>query len=280
MARPTPATSVKPSRIKRNVVIVVIVVLIVGAVAAATSRPSPEAPNQTTTPTELTPGSTLQLRQRYIMKTGSDTIPVMVTFSAVWFQSSREPDYKQFVLEIQVKNTGTKETSLFGIFASKWELTVDKGYIYDSKNYPYFSIRPEEAKNTTLTFEILKSTVPSQLRYYDACLGSTAQCQPAFILDLQGATIPIREELSIGQNTLICIMSTGKQSLNVTNVGLASVSVTAVLVNGQTVYTGQTQINSGQTVTIRITVPDGVRSSYELMIVTAGGSAFKFSCYP
>ncbi len=102
---------------------------------------------------------------------GSDKIPVEITFTRLWYadkvgSATADKGYKFAVLDVTVKNVGTKETTPFD-YNTKWTVTVDKGYTYDSKTTGYlpYSVRPEEVKTGYVYFEILQDTAAIEIRH-------------------------------------------------------------------------------------------------------------------
>ena len=185
-----PSPPIKVSHIKRNIVIVVMLVLLVGIAAAALSTPGPETGTQTTTTPLLQQGNIIRMGQPFILKEGTEKIPVEITFISAWFTTTHEhweaeKGYKFLVLEIQAKNLGMKKTDCFSTM--RWEVTVDKGYIYERKFCNLFmaSIRPEETKTGYVFFEILATTTPLEVRYYSSYVGN----DPTLVLDMRGETI-------------------------------------------------------------------------------------------
>ena len=161
---------------------------------------APETQNPTTTNMDLQEGSTIQLNQPFIMRMGSDNVPVEITFNSTWMWTNAgkaDAGYKYLDLQVVAKNVGTKEVTIFSI-SDKWETTVDKGYVYDNIHSPFAfeTVRPEEVKMDIVDFAILATTTPVEVRYYDGCLASTSSCSPTFTLDLRDVTIPVRERNS------------------------------------------------------------------------------------
>jgi hypothetical protein len=102
-----------------------------------------------------------------------DKVPVEITFKRLWYAdkvgySTADKGYKFAVLDVAVKNVGTKETKTFSYF-STWTVTVDKGYTYDAKSAGYLpdSVRPEEVKTGYVYFEILQDTTAVEFRCVD-----------------------------------------------------------------------------------------------------------------
>jgi len=289
-----PPLQAKPSHTKRNLALIVILVILVGVVAAASSRAPSQNVTTATTVGELPNGGTVRIGQPFIVK-GTDQVPVQVNFTSAWFamRSGYEiatPPYKLFVLQFQMKNVGIRTTSVFSVL-SKWDVLVDKGYIYESELNFYLTsgVQAEQVATNNIIFSILSTTTPLEVRYYDSCAGSTADCSPTFTVDLRGTTIPAREELTLwGQGTgtvfRSCFFYKGKLNfLNITNSGLVAVTVQRIYFGGQAVYENLTSIQPGETVTIGITAPSNLQAGglqeYEVKVVTTLGNTFTTSCY-
>jgi len=287
-----PPLQAKPSHAKRNLAIIVILVILVALVAGAYSRAPQNATPQTTTTQELSTGSTVQFGQAFIMRMGSDEVPVEITFNGTWYERSAgysqgaESGYKYFALQLRARNVGVKETFIFSTL-SIWEVLVDKGYLYQAKFHPFSgeTIRPVEVKSDVIAFEILESTTPLEVRYYDACLGSTENCSPTFVLTLHGITIPAKEELTIGSSSsYFCGFHKGTVNLlNVTNSGLITVTVATVYYADQIVNANPTQMQPGETVSIPITIPSNIEAGFaqqhEIKVVSTSGNTFTTNCY-
>jgi len=281
-----PPPTIKPSHTKRNASILIIALLI--GIITASSRAPAQTPNQTNT--ELQEGTTIRLNQPFIMNMGSDNVPIQFTFNGTWVwrnaagsapsYAAADPGYKYFDLQIVAKNVGLTESSTFPIL-SIWETVVDRGYIYKSTDNPFFgeSVRPEEVKTAIIDFEILATTTPVEVRYYDSCLGSTSNCSPTFTVDLRNTTIPTREELFLNPAGFTCEIDAQRGQrllLNFTNPGLVDITLTSVSINRQVVFTTPTRIAIGQTVSIPVTVP--IDAPFEIEATTASGSTLTFEC--
>jgi len=225
------------------------------------------------------------------MRIGSDEVPVEITFNGTWYErfagySQAESGYKYLALQLRTRNVGVKETFVFSPL-SIWEVWVDKGYLYQAKFHPFSgeTIRPEEVKSDVIAFEILESTTPLEVRYYDTCLGSTESCSPTFVLTLHGITIPAREELTIeSSSSYFCAFHKETVNLlNVTNSGLILVTIATVYYADQIVNANPTQIQPGETVSIPITIPSNIQAGfaqqYEIRVVTTSGNTFTSDCY-
>ncbi len=186
----------KESHIKRNILIVVTLILVIGAFTAASSPSEDEKSTENTSSTfEATPQTTptspeipqatrlplLELDRRvhvgesYIIE-GAEEIPVIITFNSVYYTGKKDwhradEGYKFLVLDMQLKNVGMEETKCLPHYGYDWEVTVDKGYIYDDEavTIEYLSLRPEDVKTGYVIFEILKTTNPLEINcnYYD-----------------------------------------------------------------------------------------------------------------
>lgn len=197
--------------------------------------------------------------------------------------------YKLFVLQFQMKNVGIRTTSVFSDL-SKWDVLVDKGYIYGSElNFNFTAgVSPEQSVTNDVVFSIIATTTPTEVRYYDSCSGSTADCSPTFTVDLHGVNIPAKEELTIrGTNVLGCFFTQGKPNLlNVTNTGLIPVTIAAVYYADQIVTSNPTLVQPGETVSIPITIPSNIRpgsgiygEQYDIKVVTTQGNTFTSNCH-
>ncbi len=122
------------------------------------------------------------------MKEYVDDVPIEYTFTSVWYASEYGHDkadegYKFLLLEIQVRNIGIKETHLFFY---RWEVIVDKGYIYEAMTDDLpISLRPEDTKIGHVVFEILATTNPLEVHYF----GNAVSTGPTFILDIRNESI-------------------------------------------------------------------------------------------
>ena len=180
---------IKASHIKRNIIIVVMLVLLVGVAAVALSTLGPETGTKTTTTPPQQQGNVIRIGQPFILKEGAEKIPVEITFASAWFTEAyeynkAEKGYKFLVLEIQAKNLGMKKTDCFN--TTRWEVTVDKGYIYDGYCDLFLvTVRPGETKTGSVFFEILATTSPLEVRYYSSYFGD----DPTLVLDVRGETI-------------------------------------------------------------------------------------------
>jgi len=77
-----------------------------------------------------------------------------------------------------------KKTDCFN--TTRWEVTVDKGYIYDGYCDLFLvTVRPGETKTGSVFFEILATTSPLEVRYYSSYFGD----DPTLVLDVRGETI-------------------------------------------------------------------------------------------
>lgn len=223
----------------------------------------------------------------FIVK-GTDDVPVQISYTAVFeamhydLWDAASPN-KLFVLEFQMKNIGIRTTTVFSSL-SKWDVLVDKGYIYESEfNFNLTAnVDPEEVVTNDVVFKILASTTPTAVRYYDTCLGSTAGCSVTYRVDLTGVNIPAKEELTIG--SAFCIFYNGTANLlNVTNSGLAVVTVADVYYANQLVSSNPTTIQPEETVSIPINIPasiqPGFAKQYQIKVVTTAGNTFTTNCY-
>lgn len=287
-----PPVQTKPSHTKRNLAIIVIFVILVGVVAAASSRGPSQSGTTQTTIGELPTGSTVTIGEPFIVK-GTDDVPVQLNFTSAWFamrydDTGAVSPNKYFVLEFQMKNVGIRSTSVFSLAFLKWDALVDKGYIYESDNYADWNfssgVGPAEVATNNVVFNILAATTPLEVRYYDTCAGSTADCSPTFTVNLRGITIPAKEELTVESSSSFCAFQNGTVNmLNVTNSGLAAVTIAEVYYADQIVNANPTQIRPGETVGIPITIPSNIQAGfaqqYEIKVVTTQGNTFTENCY-
>ena len=289
LAPPTPLQA-KPSHTKRNLAIIVIVVILVGTVAAASSHSTSQGGIMQTTTSVLTSGSTVTFAEPFIVQ-DTDNVPVQMNFTGAWFQMGAGYDYvgatspnKLFVVQFQMKNVGIRTTTVFSAL-SKWDVLVDKGYIYESElNFNFTdSVDPTQVVTNDVVFRILATTSPTQVRYYDTCAGSTADCSPTYTVDLNGVTIPAREELQFAGGAFCNLQQGAANLVNVTNTGLSPVTMATIYYDNQVVSSAATQVQPGETVSIPITIPSSIQPSslqqYELKVVTATGNTFTTGCY-
>jgi len=127
----------------------------------------------TSGPTVVTSGAQRLKVGQTITVITFDKVPVEITFKKLWYAdkvgyNTADKGYKFAVLDVAVKNVGTKETRVFSIF-STWTVTVDKGYTYNAKSAVYLpdSVRPEEVKTGYVYFEILQDTTAVEFRCVD-----------------------------------------------------------------------------------------------------------------
>jgi hypothetical protein len=178
----------KESHAARNILIVVAFVLMVLVLAAALSTP-----RQLTTPgmpsvPQLQEGGRVAIGQPFILRFGTDKVPVKVVFDSAKFTQSHEylkadSGYTFLVLQLTLQNMGTKEVSTFS-WLDNWEITVDKGYQYQARSKPSLNVRPEEKKTDYVVFEILQDTNPVEVKFYPF-LSRT----PDVILNFKGSVI-------------------------------------------------------------------------------------------
>jgi hypothetical protein len=286
-----PALS-KPSHRKRNLAIIVIVVILVGILAAASRTPSQTATVVSSTIDEVPVGGTIAMGQSFMMQ-GTDDVPVQVNFTTAWFSmggsygyNGATPPNKLFVLQFQMQNVGIRTTTVFSSLA-KWDVLVDKGYIYENQlNWNFTNdLDPTQVSTNDVVFSILSTTTPTQVRYYDTCVGSTADCSPTYIVDLSNIAISAKEELTFAySNPFACLFqNTTANVLNVTDSGLIPVTISTIYYDGQSVSTTPTRILPRETVSIPITIPSNVQAGmmkqYEVKIVTTSGNTFTMNCY-
>lgn len=277
---------------KRNLAIIVIVVILVGILAAASRTPSQNATTTQTTIGEIPSGGNVTVGQPFIM-TGTDSVPVQVNFTSAFFAlhfssgflsyvDAAPPD-KLFVLRFQMRNVGVRTTTAFSS-VSNWDVVVDSGYIYQpALDFNLTgSLDPQQTITSGVVFKILATTTPVEVRFYDTCPGSTADCSPTYTVDLIGVSIPPEEELTL-PSSLSCFFYNGTLNLlNVTNSGLASVTIVGVYYSNQLVSSNPATIQPGETVSMPITIPSTVQpgsGQYEIKVLTSQGNTFTSSCY-
>ena len=187
-----PSLPTKVSHARRNVAVIgvaVIIILMVAILAASTSS----GPSGTTTSSEVQEGGTVTIGQAIIVKFGENEVPVRFIFNSASFNGTigefhATPDsgYRFLVLDVSVRNVGNGEVQTYMV-GDKWEVTVDKGYVYQeffsfgTVQTPSFTLRPEEEKVGYIVFEILKDATPLEVRYYKPSGNS-----PSIILNLRG----------------------------------------------------------------------------------------------
>jgi hypothetical protein len=184
---PSSQQSIKPSHTIRNILVAVGLVFIIGIFAIALSVPRPPAALVAPTTSQMQEGGTVTMGQQFILRFGTDSVPKVV-FDSAWFTSTHKyhkagSGYKLLVLQLTAQNIGNKEVNAFS-WLDKWEVTVDKGYVYEPKTKPSLDIRPEEKKTEYAVFEILQDTIPIEVKYH-----KLLSLSPNVILNLKGASI-------------------------------------------------------------------------------------------
>jgi hypothetical protein len=275
----------KPSHVKRNILVLVIVVLFIGIIVAASNTPRNTTTSMTTqTTAELQSGSSIRIGEPFIMEMGSDNVPVQFSFTSAKLSNGYEGGgwadlgYKFLVLSIHAKNIGDRETSLFSIF-SKWEVTVDKGYVYQAKDEPFSfmkSIMPEEERDGHLSFMILATTSPTEVRYYSTCAGSTESCDPTFLLDVKGIdqTVQVYETLSLSYYEIA--NDYGSIRLGIRSGGY-NVTIDRILLNGTVVSNSRTILTGLTDILVPFNFKQG--TNYKLEIITVAGNSFTFDIH-
>jgi hypothetical protein len=180
-------------------VIGIIILVVVVLAAGMSSRLSP-----TTTSSEVQEGGTVTIGQAIIVKFGENEVPVRFIFNSASFNTTigeyhRQADsgYKFLVLGVSVKNVGDREVETY-VIGDKWEVTVDKGYVYEELPFISFvvqttavTLRPQEEKVGYIVFEILNDTIPLEVNYYKPVAQSGfvwSYGSPSIILNLRGYT--------------------------------------------------------------------------------------------
>jgi len=190
--RPMPSLPTKVSHVRRNVAVIGVTVIIILMVAILVASIS-SGPSGTTTSSEVQEGGTVTIGQAIIVKFGENEVPVRFIFNSASFNGTigefhATPDsgYRFLVLDVSVRNVGNGEVQTYMV-GDKWEVTVDKGYVYQeffsfgTVQTPSFTLRPEEEKVGYIVFEILKDATPLEVRYYKPSGNS-----PSIILNLRG----------------------------------------------------------------------------------------------
>ena len=112
---------------------------------------------------------------------GENEVAVRFIFNSASFNttigqhhSQADSGYKFLVLKVSVKNLGDREVQTY-IIGDKWEVTVDKGYVYEEVPFisfvvqtTAFTLRPEEEKVGYVVFEILNDVDPPQSKLLQA----------------------------------------------------------------------------------------------------------------
>lgn len=124
----------------------------------------------TSGPTAVTTGVQRVKIGQTLTVLGEDNVPVEITFTKVRYSDmiglyTADKGYKFAILDVTVKNVGTKETRVFS-WIDDWTVTVDRGYVYKAKSASYLpeSVRPEEVKTGYVFFEILQDTTAVEIR--------------------------------------------------------------------------------------------------------------------
>jgi len=286
---PTPPT-VKVSHIKRTLTIVIMLVLLIGIFIVALYMPAQRTGTETTTTRSTQQVNRIRMGQPFILKEGSEKIPVEITFISAWFTPTHfhfeaNAGYKLLVLEIQAKNVGMKETQVF--LTDRWEATVDKGYVYEEKTCDLFLalIRPEENKTGYVLFEIPLTTSPLEVRYYSSVSGN----DPTLILDTRSEVIPLKGPTPSAKEGLSMDSyewAGSSLTLHIRNVGTVDVTVESYYIEeaGQIKagpISAKTTIAVNSVEHVTINPPAGFNwasgHSYAIKLVTSRGTQFTFS---
>ncbi|MBS7622820.1 hypothetical protein KEJ39_03990 [Candidatus Bathyarchaeota archaeon] len=97
----------------------VVLVFVVGILVIAASVPrQPAAPGVPTT-LQIQEGGPVTIGQYFILRFGTDDIPIKVNFDSAWLTATHkyykaESGYKLLVLQLTVQNIGNKEVHTFG----------------------------------------------------------------------------------------------------------------------------------------------------------------------
>jgi len=162
-------------------------------------RPS-VTPGVLTTP-QIQEGGTVTIGQSSILRFGIDKIPIKVSFDSAGFTVAHkyhkaESGYKLLVLQLTVQNIGNKEVNTFS-WLDKWEVIVDRGYVYEPISRPSLDVKPEEKKTEYVVFEILQDTTPVEVKYY-----RFLSLSPSLILNLRGFSFATETPLLQRENVI------------------------------------------------------------------------------
>jgi hypothetical protein len=259
-------------------------VLLIAIVMIALFTPGPPTPPAATTVPQVQEGGTVSIGQPFILKLGTDDVPVRIVFDSAWFTTTHEyweaeSGYKLLVIRLTVQNIGTREVDTFRIL-DKWEVRVDKGYVYDSKSQPYLVVRPEEKKTGYVIFEILQNTNPVEISYRPFLSTSVA-----VTLNLKGysfvtTTIAAREQLLLDSYDW---PEVGALTLRIKNYGSVSATIDKVYIDGLLASDEDALIKPSSVVEIMCSTPSDLSlepgSRHEVRIVTMVGNTFEFNVY-
>ena len=259
-------------------------VLLIGIVMIAFFAAGPPTPPAGTTALKVQEGGTVTIDQPFVLKFGTDDVPVKVVFDSAWFTTTHEDyeaesGYKLLVIQLTVQNIGTKEVDTFS-FLDEWEVTVDKGYVYEAESKPYLDVRPEEKKTGYVIFEILEQTNPVEVSYQRFLSTSVA-----VTLNLKGYSFVTT---TVAANEYLLVQSHdwpegGALTLLIRNYGSVSATIDKVYIDGLLASDEDALIKPGSEVEIVCSNPSGLSlerlSAHKVKIVTMLGNTFEFTVY-
>jgi hypothetical protein len=259
-------------------------VLLMGIVVIAFFATGPPTPPAGTTALKVQEGGTVSIGQPFFLKFGTDDVPVKVVFDSAWLTRTHESyeaemGYKLLVIQLTVQNIGTKEVDTFS-FLDKWEVTVDKGYVYEAKSQPYLDVRPEEKKTAYVIFEILEQTNPMEVSYRRFLSTSVAAT-----LNLKGYNFVTT---TIAANEYLLVKSHdwpegGTLTLQIRNYGSVSATIDKVYIDGLLASDEDALVKPGSEVEIVCSNPSGLSlerlSTHKVKIVTVLGNTFESTVY-
>jgi len=259
-------------------------VLVIGIFAVALSVPRPPAvPGGPTVP-QVQEGGTVTIGQPFILKFGTDGIPVKFVFDSAWFTTTHEyyeaeSGYKFLIVQLTAQNIGNKEVIAFS-WLDKWEVTVDKGYLYESKSKPSLNVRPEEKKEEHIIFEILQETSPVEVGYYKFLSTS-----PSVVLSLKGVgfatkTVAAKEWLTIDSYEW---PKGGTLTIQIENYGSVSATIDKVYIDELLASDEDKLIKPKAVAEVKCSNPQGLslksNNIYKVKIVTTVGNTFESTVY-
>jgi hypothetical protein len=252
-------------------------VLLIGIVMIALFTPGPPTLPAATTVPQVQEGGTVSIGQPFILKFGTDEVPVRIVFDSAWLTTTHEyweaeSGYKLLVIRLTVQNIGTREVDTFHIL-DKWEVRVDKGYVYDSKSQPYLVVRPEEKKTGYVIFEILEHTNPVEVSYRPFLSTSVAAT-----LNLKGygfatTTVAAKESLSLESYEW---RKGSALTLRIRNYGSVTATIDKVYIDALLASDEDGLIKPGSVIEIVCSNPSGLSlerpSTHKVRVVTMVGN--------
>ncbi|MEM2107643.1 MAG: hypothetical protein QXV46_07540, partial [Candidatus Bathyarchaeia archaeon] len=252
-------------------------------IALSVPRPQP-TPGSLTIP-QLQEGGKVTIRQPFILKFGTDDIPVKIVFDSAWLTTTHEyyeaeSGYKFLIVQLTAQNIGKKEVVAFN-WLDKWEVTVDKGYLYMSKSQPWMArLRPEEKKTEQIIFEILQETSPVEVKYYRFLSASQSVTLNLKGYDFPTKTVTAKESLTIWSYEW---PKGGTLTIRIKNYGSVSATIDKVYIDELLAYDEDILVKPGASVEIRCINPAGLslrsNNSYKVKIVTVVGNTFESTVY-